>query len=71
MFTYFYHEKTRKAKMIFQALFSNINVVRKKKDGTVINQQKVPVSYASKKHFIERIANDDDTVSIKLPSIRS
>ena len=69
MFNYFYHEKTRKAKMIFQALFSNINVVRTKKDGTVINQQKVPVSYASRKHFIERIANDDDTVAMKLPRI--
>ena len=67
--TYFYHEKTRKAKLIFQALFSNINVVRTKKDGSVINQQKVPVSYASKKHFLERLANDDDKVSMKLPRI--
>jgi len=74
MFSYFYHEKIRKTKLIMQALFSNIYVVRKKADGSVINQQRVPVSYASKSKFIDRIENHGDLheggmVAMKLPRI--
>ena len=69
--TYFYHEKIRKCVAIFGRLFNNIYVIRKNSSGDVISQVKVPLSYAPKRKYLERIrdnANLDDTqVAIKLP----
>ena len=62
----------RITKMIMQALLSNIHVVREKSDGTEINRQKVPVTWASKKKFLDRIATggvDETKVAMKLPRI--
>lgn len=55
-----------------QAMLSNLYVVRTKSDGTEINRQKVPVSWASKKKFIDRIDQggvDETKVAMKLPRI--
>ena len=72
MFTYFYHEKVRKAVAIFGSLFNNIYVVRKNSDGSTLNQIKVPLSYAPKRKYLDRIREipdliEDTKVSIKLP----
>ena len=69
---HFYHEKTKKAVALFGRLFNNIYVIRKNSSGAAISQVKVPLSYAPKQKFLERIRenpdlNDDTKVAIKLP----
>ena len=52
---HFYHEKTKKAVALFGRLFNNIYVIRKNSSGAVISQVKVPLSYAPKQKFLERV----------------
>ena len=70
--SHFYNERVRKSVAMFGSLFNNIYVVRKNASGAVISTVKVPISYAPKRDFLERIresANlDTDTnVAVKLP----
>ena len=70
--TYFYHEKIRKCVAIFGRMFNNLYVLRKNSSGTVISQVKVPLSYAPKAKYLDRIREnpdlDTDTkVAVKLP----
>lgn len=69
---HFYHGRIMKSVATFGALFNNIHIIRKNSDGVVISQVKVPLSYAPKRKFLDRIREhpslDDDTqVAIKLP----
>ena len=69
---HFYHEKTRKAVALFGKLFNNLYVVRKNSSGAVISQVKVPLAYAPKSKYLERIRENPDLtndtkVAIKLP----
>lgn len=69
---YFYHERIRKSVAIFGRLFNNIYVVRKNSAGGVLNQLKVPLAYAPKMKYLERIRENpslenDTKVAIKLP----
>lgn len=64
--THFYHQKVRTCVAIFGKLFNNIYVVRKN------GQVKVPLSYAPKQKYLERIRENPDLsqntqVAIKLP----
>jgi len=71
--TYFYHQRVRKAVAVFGSLFNNIYIIRKNSSGEVISQVKVPLSYAPKRNFVERITqmnNGEDAerqIAIKLP----
>lgn len=70
--TYFYHEKFRKAVSIFGRMFNNIYVVRKSSSGSVLNQLKVPLAYAPRQKYLERIRTNPDLlndtqVALKLP----
>jgi len=70
--THFYHEKTRKCVAIFGRLFNNIYVLRKNAAGGVMSQVKVPLSYAPKAKYLDRIREnpdlvEDTKVAIKLP----
>ena len=69
---HFYHSKTKKAVALFGRLFNNINVIRQNSSGAVISQLKIPLSYAPKQKYLERIREnpnltDDTQVAIKLP----
>ena len=71
---YFYHSKTKKAVAIFGRLFNNLYVLRANSAGQVISQIKVPLAYAPKNKFLDRIRSnpsltDDTEVAIKLPRI--
>jgi hypothetical protein len=64
--THFYHQKVRTCVAIFGKLFNNIYVVRPS------SQLKVPLSYAPKQKYLERIRENPDLgansqVAIKLP----
>ena len=70
--THFYHEKTRKCVAIFGRLFNNIYVIRKNSAGGVVSQVKVPLAYAPKAKYLDRIRENPDLqentqVAIKLP----
>jgi hypothetical protein len=70
--TYYYHEKIRKCVSIFGRMFNNLYVLRKNSAGSVISQVKVPLSYAPKHKYLERIRENPDLsadtqVAIKLP----
>lgn len=71
--THFYHQRIRKAVAVFGSLFNNLYVVRKNNTGGIISQVKVPLSYAPRRDFIDRIEqmnNGEDNerkVAIKLP----
>lgn len=69
---YFYHERIRKSVAIFGRLFNNIYVIRKDASGGVLNQLKVPLAYAPRMKYLERIREnpsleDNTQVAIKLP----
>ena len=70
--SHFYHQKTRKCVAAFGKLFNNLYVVRKDGTGKVISQVKVPLAYAPKDKYLDRIRenadlNNDTQVAIKLP----
>jgi len=70
---WFYHERIRKAVAVFGSLFNNIYVVRHNSAGDVINETKVPLSYAPRRDFIDRISGmeigeqQERQIAIKLP----
>jgi len=71
--TYFYHQRIRKSVAVFGSLFNNLYVLRQNSSGATISQVKVPLSYAPKRSFIERLRNSFDgeqaerQVAVKLP----
>tara|TARA_R100000353_G_scaffold26010_4_gene22158 strand:- start:3706 stop:4506 length:801 start_codon:yes stop_codon:yes gene_type:complete len=71
MFTHFYHEKIRKVVATFGTMFNNLHVVRKDASGASISQMKVPLAYAPRQKFLDRIREtsefDDSKVAVKLP----
>lgn len=73
MFTYFYHERIRKAVATFGRLFNDIHVLRRDTTGSQIyKQSKVPLAYAPRAKFLERIREQEDLadgqrVAVKLP----
>ena len=52
---HFYNARIRKAVASFGALFDSIYVIRTNSAGETLSQIKVPLSYAPKRNFIERI----------------
>jgi hypothetical protein len=69
---YFYHERIRKSVAMFGSLFNNIYILHKNSAGAIINTKKVPLSYAPKAKYLERIREHSDLdldqkVALKLP----
>lgn len=70
--THFYHEKIRKSVALFGRMFNDIYVIRKNSAGNVLNQLKVPLAYAPRMKYLERLRQNpdldtDEKVSLKLP----
>jgi hypothetical protein len=65
---HFYHATMRKSVAVFGTLFNNIQVVRKKADGSTINQIRVPLAYGPKEKYLARIdSSATSSMGIKLP----
>ena len=69
---HFYHERIRKSVAAFGRMFNDIYVLRKDSTGNVISTVKVPLAYAPRAKFLERIREQSDLtegqrVAIKLP----
>ena len=73
MGSHFYHKRVRTCVAVFGSMFNDIHVLRTDSAGKVLSQVKVPLSYAPKRSFIERLSemsNGEDAerrVAIKLP----
>ena len=70
--TYFYHSTIKRVITVFGTLFNNINIVKRDSSGNVFNQIKVPLAWAPRRKFIDRIREyssleDANKVAIKLP----
>lgn len=63
---HFYHEKIRKCVAVFGTLFNNLYVMRQNSSGATISQVKVPLSYAPKSKFLERIRETEEMADAKL-----
>jgi len=70
--THFYHQRIRKSVATFGALFNNLNVIRKNAAGNVISTVRVPLAYAPREKYLDRIRENPDLedntmTAIKLP----
>ena len=71
---HFYHERVRKSVAIFGSIFNDAYIIRRS-GNKVVGQQKVPIAYAPKRKFLERISDMyqagnrdiENQTSIKLP----
>lgn len=69
---YFYHQRIRNSVALFGRLFNSIYIVRNDVTGNPISSVKVPLSYAPKRKYMERLLENadfetDNKVAIKLP----
>jgi len=71
--TWFYHKRVRTAVSVFGSMFNNLYVLRQNSSGATISQVKVPLSYAPKRTFLERLQqmnygeDAERRVAMKLP----
>lgn len=70
--TYFYHQRIRKSVALFGRMFNNIYIVRTLANGDGNSTIKVPLSYAPKRKYMERLLENPDLdtdakVAVKLP----
>jgi hypothetical protein len=71
--SWFYNKRVRTAVSVFGSIFNNLHVLRQNSAGETISQVKVPLSYAPKRSFIERLQemqqgeDAERRVAIKLP----
>jgi len=71
---YFYHERIRRSVAVFGKLFNDIYVLRKDSNGGVISTVKVPLAYAPRQKYLDRIREQPDLttgqrVALKLPRL--
>lgn len=55
---FFYHQLLKKYATVFGALFSDIQVVRYNEDGTENHRVTVPIMYAPKEKYVQRLKED-------------
>jgi hypothetical protein len=70
---HFYHKRVRTCVAVFGSMFNDLHVLRTDSNDKVLSQVKVPLSYAPKRSFIERLeemTNGEEAerrVAVKLP----
>ena len=52
--TYFYHEIIRKTIISFGTLFNDISIRHTKKDGSILDETKVGLSYGPMQKFLDK-----------------
>jgi hypothetical protein len=72
MFGKHYYNKTiRNTIAVFGTLFNNIKIGRTGPNGTLVNQERVPIAYGPRQKYLERVLQRpdlrEDKVAIKLP----
>lgn len=69
---YYYHERIRKSVALFGKLFNDIYIMRKDANNNAMSTIKVPLAYAPKRKYMERLLENadltqDTKVAVKLP----
>lgn len=68
---YFYNGTLRKAIAVFGTIFNEMYIGKRLADGALVDVRRVPLSYAPRAKFIDRIrqdeAKDDTKLAVKLP----
>ena len=70
---HFYHKRVRTCVAVFGSMFNDLHVLRTDSNNKVLSQVKVPLSYAPKRSFLERLedmSNGEEAerrVAMKLP----
>lgn len=68
---WYYNKTIRSVAAVFGTLFNDIHVARRKSDGSLTNEKRVPIAYGPKQSFLERIRQrpdlEDTKVAMKLP----
>ena len=69
---HFYYQRIRKSVATFGALFNNLSIIRKNSAGGVISTVRVPLAYAPREKYLDRIKENPDLqadtmTAIKLP----
>lgn len=69
---YYYHERIRKSVALFGKLFNDIYIMRKDANDNAMSTIKVPLAYAPKRKYMERLLENPDLtqdtkVAVKLP----
>ncbi len=69
---HFYHQKVRKCVAAFGSMFTNIHIIRKSGAGATLDTIRVPLAYAPRDKYIERIQGvsdlqADEAIALKLP----
>ena len=69
---YYYHRRIRNSVALFGKLFNDIYILRQNAAGETLSTIKVPLSYAPKRKYMERLTENadlinDTKVAIKLP----
>lgn len=66
-----YNKTIRNTMAVFGTLFNNIKIGRTGPNGTLINQERVPIAYGPRQKYLERVLQRpdlrEDKVAIKLP----
>ena len=68
--TYFYHEIIRKTIISFGTLFNDISIRHTKKDGSILDETKVGLSYGPMQKFLTKIQEQEQltkSIAITLP----
>jgi hypothetical protein len=66
---HFYHETIKRIITVFGTLFNNISIIRKDQSGEIIEQLKVPLSYAPKDKILARLEERQDLTNTQITAI--
>ena len=70
--TYYYHEIIRKTIIAFGTLFNDIYIRHENRDGSVVDETKVGISYGPQQKFLAKIqeqANLAKPIALNLPRL--
>jgi hypothetical protein len=63
--SYFHHSLLRNLTISFGSIFNNLYIRKTEDDGAIIDEYRVPLSYANKDRFISKIRGENDGVRIQ------
>ena len=66
---HFYNEGIRRLTIAFGQIFNNIQIQRKNSTGAVTARQKVPLAYASRERYLQRLDQQPDLQNISFATV--
>lgn len=66
---HFYHESIKRVITVFGSLFNNLAILKKDQSGNIVDQLKVPLSYAPKDKILARLEERPDLDNAQMTAI--